>query len=44
MVGDSASDIEAGRRYGVKTIRVGTRDETADYSVEKLEDILDIIR
>ena len=39
MVGDSAGDVEAGRRYGIKTIRIGTRDATADYSVRRLEDI-----
>ena len=43
MVGDSASDIEAGRLYGVHTIRVGTWDGAADYSVMKLKDILKII-
>ncbi|HHU49412.1 MAG: D-glycero-alpha-D-manno-heptose-1,7-bisphosphate 7-phosphatase [Caldicoprobacterales bacterium] len=43
MVGDSAGDVEAGRRYGIKTIRIGTRDATADYSVGRLEDILNIV-
>jgi D-glycero-D-manno-heptose 1,7-bisphosphate phosphatase len=36
MVGDSASDMEAGRRYGVKTIRIGTSDHAADYSILSL--------
>jgi len=44
MVGDSLSDMEAGRRYGVKTIRVGSIDVNADYSVLNLPDLLHIIK
>ena len=43
MVGDSLSDMEAGRRYGVKTIRVGSIDVNADYSAMNLSEILTII-
>lgn len=44
MVGDSLSDMEAGRRYGVKTIRVGSIDVNADYSAMNLSEILTIIK
>ena len=43
IVSGSASNLEAGRRYGIKTIRVGSWDATADYSVGKLADILNIV-
>ncbi|HHY83593.1 MAG TPA: HAD family hydrolase [Clostridiales bacterium] len=43
MVGDSAVDIEAGRRFGVRTIQVGSWDGAADYSVMELKGILKII-
>ena len=31
MIGDSASDIEAGRNYGVRTISIGNRKANADH-------------
>lgn len=43
IVSGSAGNLEAGRRYGIKTIRVGSWDATADYSVGKLADILNIV-
>ncbi|HHT64463.1 MAG: D-glycero-alpha-D-manno-heptose-1,7-bisphosphate 7-phosphatase [Caldicoprobacterales bacterium] len=43
MVGHSDEDMEAGRSYGIKTIRVGKWDAAADYSVANLDDILHII-
>lgn len=35
MVGDSDSDIEAGRRYGVRTIKTGKLSEAAEIILQK---------
>jgi D-glycero-D-manno-heptose 1,7-bisphosphate phosphatase len=43
MVGDSASDMEAGRRYGVRTIRIGTVDPSADFSIMSLTELPDLL-
>ena len=36
MVGDSTTDIEAGKNYGIKTIAVGERGLGADYQCSNL--------
>lgn len=36
MIGDSKTDIEAGKSYGIKTIAINTDDLGADYRFENL--------
>ncbi|WP_018247316.1 D-glycero-alpha-D-manno-heptose-1,7-bisphosphate 7-phosphatase [Orenia marismortui] len=43
MIGDRNSDIEAGIKAKCKTIKLGSKYPKADYSVENLEDAVDII-
>jgi histidinol-phosphate phosphatase family protein len=43
MVGDRNSDIEAGNKAGCRTIKLGSKYPAADYSVENLEDAVEII-
>ncbi|KTE93867.1 hypothetical protein AT727_02620 [Desulfitobacterium hafniense] len=38
MIGDSNSDIEAGKNYGVKTIYIGKTSINADYTCKNLFD------
>ena len=45
MVGDSPSDVAAGRRAGVRTVRVATeRDEDADLTFSSLIDFAQFLR
>jgi D-glycero-D-manno-heptose 1,7-bisphosphate phosphatase len=45
MVGDSPSDIDAGRRAGAQTVRIGpTRDDQADFTFPSLSDFADFLR
>lgn len=43
IVGDSPSDVEAGRRYGVKTIGIGSAGAYADFSINDLSELISII-
>jgi len=43
MVGDSEVDILAGRSYGIKTIRLGTVDPLADFSISDLSELPSIV-
>lgn len=45
MVGDSLSDIEAGKRFGIRTIFIATPDnaKNADYACSSLADAVDIM-
>ena len=43
MVGDSPSDVEAGRRFGIKTILIGGQDGGVDGSAPDLAHAVDII-
>jgi D-glycero-D-manno-heptose 1,7-bisphosphate phosphatase len=41
MVGDAPSDIEAGRRIGARTVRIGDGDERADHVAGSLAEAVD---
>ncbi len=43
MIGDRKSDITAGNKADCTTIKIGSKYPKADYSVENLEDAVDII-
>lgn len=43
MVGDRRSDIDAGNEAGCRTIKLGSKYPAAQYSVQNLEDAVDII-
>lgn len=44
IVGDTESDILAGRNYGISTIKIGEKCSLAHYNVKRLRDILKIIK
>lgn len=43
LVGDTENDILAGISYGIRTIKIGSKNPLADYSAERLKGILNII-
>ena len=44
MIGDSDSDMQAGRKYGVKSIFVGNgQSESADFRCKNLREVVDLI-
>ncbi|MCK8828153.1 HAD family hydrolase [Natroniella acetigena] len=43
LVGDRNSDIEAGNQVGCTTIKLGAKYPAADYSLETLEDAVELI-
>jgi D-glycero-D-manno-heptose 1,7-bisphosphate phosphatase len=44
MVGDTARDVEAGRRLGLTTVRIGSRDEGEAAADHDATDLLDAVR
>ena len=43
MIGDSAADVEAGRRAGAHTIGIGPRAANADDVVDDLHTAIDLV-
>jgi D-glycero-D-manno-heptose 1,7-bisphosphate phosphatase len=44
MVGDSAVDVEAGRRAGCRTIQLGESGGDADFTARSWSDVVDFVR